>query len=71
MSFLTAGISAIHQPQQLPSMILQNSSDNNVTTIANNSINDNTFTAIENGISLDYQQHAALSNVKVNLANTT
>ena len=62
MSFLTAELSAINQPQsQLNN--LQNSSQQNVTTIANHSINDHNFTAIENGISFDFQQN--LTNGKV------
>ena len=64
MSFLTADISAIQQQQsQLNS--LQSASQQNVTTIANHSINDHTFTAIENGTNFEYQPN--LSNGKVSI----
>ena len=62
MSFLTAELSAIHQPQSQLNH-LQNSSQQNVTTVANHSITDHNFTAIENGTSFDYQQN--LTNGKV------
>ena len=60
MSFLTAELPAIHQQQTQ----LQNSSQQNVTTIANHSINDHNFTAIENGTSFDYQQNLTNGKVK-------
>ena len=66
MSFLTAELSAIHQPQSQLNP-LQNTSQQNVTTIANHSITDHNFTAIENGTSFDYQQNLTngkVSNVK-------
>ena len=59
MSYLTGDISAI-QPQINPIL-----NSNNVTTISNHSINDHTFTAIENGINFEYQE--ALANTKVSL----
>ena len=62
MSFLTAELSAIHQTQSQLNH-LQNSSQQNVTTVANHSITDHNFTAIENGTSFDYQQN--LTNGKV------
>ena len=59
MSYLTGDISAI-QPQITPIL-----NSNNVTTISNHSINDHTFTAIENGINFEYQE--PLTNTKVSL----
>ena len=59
MSYLTGDISAI-QPQINPIL-----NSNNVTTISNHSINDHTFTAIENGINFEYQE--PLTNTKVSL----
>ena len=64
MSFLTAELSTIHQPQSQLNP-LQNSSQQNVTTIANHSINDHNFTAIENGTSFDYQTNLANGKVKI------
>ena len=80
MSFLTAtDIPSIQQQQshnQLNPTTLMPTNNNynskinhssqlqNVTTISNNSINDHTFTSIENGTtSFEYQQN--LSNAKV------